>query len=74
MLIKNEIRSSKTHIFAKNYNKFENISVVYKNEKSSSRSVILNIVFVFEKTGSVAPMPPKRNKQSKKKIRGQKSA
>ena len=51
-----------------------NISVVqrayctkYKNEKAPSRSVILNIVFVFEKkTGSVAPMPPKRKKKSKK--------
>ena len=40
----------------KNYNKFENISAVqrayrtkYQNETAPSRSVIFNIVFVFEK-------------------------
>ena len=61
-------------LLLKNYNKCENISVVqrayrikYKNEKAPSRSVILKIVLMFEKTGSVAPMPPKRKKQSKKR-------
>ena len=71
-LLKIKYELQKRIFLLKNYNKFENISVVqrayrikYRNEKAPSRSVILNIVFVFEKTASVAPMPPKRKKQSK---------
>lgn len=58
----------------KSYIKFENITAVqrayrtkYKNENAPTYSVIMNIVSVFEKTGSVLPMSNKRKEPSKKR-------
>ena len=71
LLFNNEIRPSKTHIFCK---RFLLISAVqqayhtrYKNENARSRSVILNIVSVFEKTASIVYMPPMQKEQRKKR-------
>ena len=58
----------------KTYFKLESITAVqsayrvqFNKKQAPSRSVILNMVSVFEKTGSVAPMPPKRKETSQKR-------
>lgn len=58
----------------KNYYRFGNIIAVqrayrtkYKNEQAPTRGVIMNIVSVFEKTGSVDRKPYIRKDHSKKR-------